>query len=520
MTSSVTRHRGLLSLSVLCPSRAPRNDVRTSSSRTGPGPMNLASHCGEPLAALHFANFNQDYTSLAVGSKSGYRLFTLNSVDKLEQIYECTDTEEVCIVERLFSSSLVAIVSLTAPRKLKVCHFKKGTEICNYSYSNTILAVKLNRQRLIVCLEESLYIHNIRDMKVLHTIRETPPNPAGLCALSISNDNCFLAYPGSATIGEAQVFDTVNLVGLRTTLLCIGCKKHSGHKRTIRDAYYVRLVLKHTFHPFSSQRAVTMIPAHDSPLAAMAFDATGTRLATASEKGTVIRVFTVPEGQKVFEFRRGVKRCVSICSLGFSLDSVFLCASSNTETVHIFKLESPKEKPQEEASTWSDYLGKVLMASTTYLPSQVSEMLNQGRAFATVRLPFSGHKNVCSLATVQKLPRLLVASSDGYLYIYNVDPQDGGECTLMKQHRLDGSTESVGGDILDPAGPAKFLVQPSYAAAVAKTATLASPSCPGFSEEAGAVGGASLIPEHEITHGEIQLDDENEFPPVTQQSES
>lgn len=34
-------------------------------------------------------------------------------------------------------------------------------------------------QRLIVCLEESLYIHNIRDMKVLHTIRETPPNPSG-----------------------------------------------------------------------------------------------------------------------------------------------------------------------------------------------------------------------------------------------------------------------------------------------------------------------------------------------------
>jgi len=36
----------------------------------------------------------------------------------------------------------------------------------------------------------------------------------GLCALSISNDNCYLAYPGSATIGEVQVFDTVNLVGV------------------------------------------------------------------------------------------------------------------------------------------------------------------------------------------------------------------------------------------------------------------------------------------------------------------
>lgn len=34
----------------------------------------------------------------------------------------------------------------------------------------------------------------------------------GLCALSINNDNCYLAYPGSATIGEVQVFDTINLV--------------------------------------------------------------------------------------------------------------------------------------------------------------------------------------------------------------------------------------------------------------------------------------------------------------------
>ena len=86
-----------------------------------------------------------------------------------------------------------------------------GTEICQYSYSNTILAVKLNRARLVVCLEESLYIHNIRDMKVLHTIRDTPANPRGLCSLSINSDNCYLAYPGSTTTGEVQLFDAFNL---------------------------------------------------------------------------------------------------------------------------------------------------------------------------------------------------------------------------------------------------------------------------------------------------------------------
>lgn len=67
-------------------------------------------------------------------------------------------------------------------------------------------------QRLVVCLEESLYIHNIRDMRVLHTIRDTPPNLSGLCTLSICSDNCYLAYPGSNTIGEVQIFDAIHLV--------------------------------------------------------------------------------------------------------------------------------------------------------------------------------------------------------------------------------------------------------------------------------------------------------------------
>ena len=37
-------------------------------------------------------------------------------------------------------------------------------------------------------------------------------------------------------------------------------------------------------------------------------------------------------------------RCVSIYSMAFSADSLFLSASSNTETVHIFKLEIPKDR--------------------------------------------------------------------------------------------------------------------------------------------------------------------------------
>lgn len=95
----------------------------------------------------------------------------------------------------------------------------------------------------------------------------------GLCALSISNDNCYLAYPGSATIGEVQVFDTINLVSLFEMWRKTASVKWSTVAFRINS--WISLLL---------QRAANMIPAHDSPLAALAFDASGTKLATASEK--------------------------------------------------------------------------------------------------------------------------------------------------------------------------------------------------------------------------------------------
>ena len=56
-----------------------------------------------------------------------------------------TDGGEVCIVERLFSSSLVALVELSNPRKLRLCHFK-------VSYINQFL------YHILVCVSSS-HVH-------------------------------------------------------------------------------------------------------------------------------------------------------------------------------------------------------------------------------------------------------------------------------------------------------------------------------------------------------------------------
>lgn len=45
--------------------------------------------------------------------------------------------------------------------------------------------------------------------------------------------------------------------------------------------------------------------------------------------------------------------------------------------------------------------------------------------------------------SIQNQLRLLVASEDGYLYVYNLDGGEGGDLTLLKQHRLDGRAEDA-----------------------------------------------------------------------------
>ena len=90
--------------------------------------------------------------------------------------------------------------------------------------------------------------------------------------------------------------------------------------------------------------STSMIPAHTGQLAAIQFNPTGTRIATASDKGTVIRVFNVSDGVRVYELRRGLKRTATIYSLSFSPCGLYLACSSNTETVHVFKMEETTAK--------------------------------------------------------------------------------------------------------------------------------------------------------------------------------
>ena len=105
----------------------------------------------------------------------------------------------------------------------------------------------------------------------------------------------------------------------------------------------------------------------------------------------------------------------------------------------------PKDKDSEtpavsqtqgSSDSWMGYLGNVVSSVPNYLPAQVTDTLLQERAFATVHHNLFGKKNICALAMIKKMLRLLLVSEDGYLYVYSLNINEGGDCSLIRQFHL------------------------------------------------------------------------------------
>ena len=193
--------------------------------------------------------------------------------------------------------------------------------ICELLFPSSILAVKMNRKTLVIVLEAEIYIYDISNMRLQHVI-ETTPNPEAIVALSPSADNSYLAYPSpvpppapiAAVSPQAAPAQPSSASAASGDVLLFSTK---------------------------SLTVSQIIRAHKAPISALALNSTGTLLATASEKGTVIRVWGVPGAEKLYQFRRGTREA-RIYSLNFNVVSTLLAVSSAHDTVHIFKLGSAR----------------------------------------------------------------------------------------------------------------------------------------------------------------------------------
>ena len=252
--------------------------------------------------------------------------------------------------------------------------------------------------------------------------------------------------------------------------------------------------------------------AHRSPLSCIAVNDAGTLLATASDKGTIIRVFSIPSARKLYQFRRGSMPS-RIYSMAFNITSSLLCVSSVTDTVHVFKLGAPPRSRNgddasnlstspgqrdrsispggsdsqldlaKSASSGSDSVpasarkhngtlmgmirrtsqnvGTTFAASVgAYLPSAVSEMWEPARDFAWLKIPKappSVQSGVLSSSTTLRSvvamssnrPEVMVVTNEGHFYVFGIDLEKGGEGTLLKVYEVGEESERLGASVME-----------------------------------------------------------------------
>lgn len=96
------------------------------------------------------------------------------------------------------------------------------------------------------------------------------------------------------------------------------------------------------------------LKAHENKIKFMAINKLETLLATSSERGTIIRVFDIETGKKLYEFRRGTC-CSNILYISFSDDLQFLSVISDRGTIHIYNLKNVNSNRKSILSVLGGY---------------------------------------------------------------------------------------------------------------------------------------------------------------------
>jgi WD40 repeat protein len=228
------------------------------------------------------------------------------------------------------------IKPLFPENKVLVWDDLKKIPAISLEFSAPVKGVRLRRDRIVVILEGIIKVYTFTQTPQQLHVFETNQNPNGLCVLCPNSNKSLLAFPGRRN-GHVQIVDLAN-----------------------------------------TDKNPLEIVAHDSPISCIALNLQGNRLATASERGTLIRIFDTETGTKVAELRRGTNQVslkfnlknltlnfhkfqAKIYCINFNHQSNAVVVSSDHGTIHVFNLEEPKTKessglqilPKYFTSNWS-----------------------------------------------------------------------------------------------------------------------------------------------------------------------
>ena len=287
------------------------------------------------------------------------------------------------------------------PNKLIIWDDHQGKIISKLRFNENILNVRLRNDKIITVLENKIYIFNLNTLETITTL-DTYTNPTGIIGISNGDNNkLILAYPFESQ-GNVLLKDIISLDKIENT-------------------------------------QTQIIKAHDSGIACISVNKDGTLLATSSDKGTLIRIFSTADGGKLSEFRRGTTY-VEMNHISFDLNNKFIGCTSNVGTIHFFSLsgimktlnenneenKNERKNSEEEPKNTKSLLGKI-----GGLFGVKSSYLDTERYFAKFKV-----QEEYSLLGFGLENTIIIITMDGKYYKAAYDPKKGGDCCQIESKNI------------------------------------------------------------------------------------
>lgn len=210
--------------------------------------------------------------------------------------------DAVLIVKAKHDLKIIAMVLEDDPYTVVLCDMKNTKDKTNIEFEEKIIELVVTNHLMIVILPRKTYVFQFSGLKCIDQI-STCYNPKGLGAVSCSENaqNKLIALPYKK-VGEIVVH-------------CYGM----------------------------GQIVDYMISAHNSKISALAVNPAGTLIASASVRGTLVRIFGTESGDFLQELRRGTGPA-TINDLFFHPNLNILACSSNRTSIHLFGIKESVDK--------------------------------------------------------------------------------------------------------------------------------------------------------------------------------
>ncbi|EDO14485.1 hypothetical protein Kpol_242p8 [Vanderwaltozyma polyspora DSM 70294] len=419
---------------------------------------------------MGLSRFNQDATCFVTSSEGNS--VTIYNCDPFGKCFEMVDEDtqnigdddargddnsggdDDLLVEMLFSTNLVAIVhrkqGILKSKKLKIVNIKRKTIICELSFPHPIQDVVMNRKRVCVLLNsDQIHIYDISCMKHLHTIdiwdsQVKSITGQGVDSLSNSGTSNMTSLRERSSTFSKSISPKICLSNDDRSILAFNCYSTSSKSVILNDVVIFDAL---NISPLNYINSV-----HKGNVASLAISPDGKFIATASEKGTLVRIFnTGAETESelltplLYEFRRGNRPC-NINQLTFNSDSTLLGCVGDSDTIHIFKLDSTSRllsmsvnsednshitsedikalRKDPNSKQFTKLISKTIKKS---IPSQALR-----RDFAHITIKNTKTKHILGFPK-EFMNQVYVLSNDGSFFIYSL-PSTSGSCVLSKQN--------------------------------------------------------------------------------------